>query len=162
MFSARLNLGLLLGASLLIIDQAQAVLFYNTADTTHNTTAPTGAYADSGWQYEGLFGTFLGTAIAPQYFITAQHIGVQGTTFVSTATFNGSADATYNVDTTANGGVGYWDIAGTDFRIFKVTGTFAQWAPLYQGASEISATVVTTGNGGPRGAAVMVDNGLGP
>lgn len=149
-------------ATLLVVGQAQAVLFYDTADTTHNTTAPTGTYADSGWQYEGLFGTFLGTAIAPQYFITAQHIGVQGSTFVSTAAFNGNADVTYNIDTTANGGLGYWNIAGTDFRIFKVTGTFASWAPLYTGSGELNATLVTNGNGGPRGAAVMVDNGFGP
>ena len=160
--STRNRTGWLLLACLLIVCPARAVLFYDTADPTHNTTAPTGTYADSGWQYEGRFGTFLGTMIAPQYFITAQHIGVQGTTFVSTAAFNGSADITYNVDTSANGGVGYWDIAGTDFRIFKVTTGFNQWAPLYQGSSELGGTVVTNGLGGPRGAAVMVDNGLGP
>lgn len=156
----------MLVASLLAAGQVQAVLFYGTADVNHNTTAPTGTYADSGWQYEGRFGTFLGTAIAPQYFITAQHIGGVGpggvTTFVSTAAFNGVADVTYNIDTAANGGLGYWNIAGTDFRIFKVTGTFAEWAPLYTGSSELGATIVTQGNGGPRGAAVMVDNGLGP
>ena len=149
-------------ACLFLAARAQAVLFYDTADPAHNTTAPTSSYANSGWQYEGQFGTFLGTMIAPQYFITAQHIGVQGSTFVSTAVFNGTGDVSYTVDSTANGGQGYWDIAGTDLRIFKVTGTFAQWAQLYTGSGEIGATAVTNGLGGSRGSAVMVDTGSGP
>ncbi len=165
-FTAPTRICCLLVASLLAAGQVQAVLFYGTADVNHNTTAPTGTYADSGWQYEGRFGTFLGTAIAPQYFITAQHIGGVGpggvTTFVSTAAFNGVADVTYNIDTAANGGLGYWNIAGTDFRIFKITGSFSEWAPLYTGVTELNSTIVLNGNGGPRGAAVMVDNGFGP
>lgn len=40
-------------------------------------------YANSGWQYEGQFGSFLGTVIASNYFITAKHIGGSvGDTFV--------------------------------------------------------------------------------
>lgn len=161
----RFHTALYLLAGLLMAGQARAVLYYDdaaAADPNHNTTAPTGTYADSGWQYEGQFGTFLGTMIAPQYFITAQHIGVQGTSFVSTAAFNGTANINYTVDTSANSGVGYWDIAGTDFRIFKINETFSQWAPLYTGTTELGATVVTNGLGGPRGAAVTVDYGLGP
>ena len=149
-------------ASLGWVCPAKAVLFYDTGDSTHNTTAPSGAYTGAGWQYEGVFGSFLGTAIAPQYFITAQHIGIQGSTFVSAGVFNGGGDVTYHVDTSANGGAGYWDIGGTDFRIFKISETFNQWAPLYTGSSELGATIVTTGMGGPRGAPVMVDTGLGP
>ena len=41
-----------------------------------NTTQPTAKrYLNSGWQYEGDLGPFSGTPIAPQYYITAQHIG---------------------------------------------------------------------------------------
>jgi hypothetical protein len=41
------------------------MIFFNPADPAHNReTAPAGAFAGSGWQYLGLFGSFLGTAIS--------------------------------------------------------------------------------------------------
>ena len=95
-----LALGVLWGTS------ARAVVFYETADPDYNSTAPTAAYADSGWQYQGLFGGFLGTMISPQLFITATHVGVQSSTFVSSAAFNGTADVIYTIDAAANGGTG--------------------------------------------------------
>src|SRR5882757_11346916 len=61
---------LLLGAS-----SAKAILFYQTGDPNYNTTAPGGSLTNSGWQYEGTWGGFLGTPIAPKYFITAAHVG---------------------------------------------------------------------------------------
>ena len=134
----------------------RAVVFYETADPSHNATAPTGQYADSGWQYEGIFGGFLGTMISPQLFITAQHIGVQSTTFVSSSLFNGVADVTYTIDTSANSSVGYWDITGTDLRIYKVNETFPVYAELYTASNEIGQTLVTNGLGGPRGDEVIV------
>ena len=60
----------------------QAVILFSTDDLAANTTAPTGLLANSGWQYEGMFGGFLGTPIAAHYFITAQHIGVQSNIFI--------------------------------------------------------------------------------
>jgi len=136
--------------------ESRAVVFYETADPGHNTTAPTGAYADSGWQYEGLFGGFLGTMISPQLFITAQHIGVQGSTFVSTSLFNGVADVIYTIDTASNSGVGFWDITGTDLRIYKINETFTTYAELYMQSDELTKTLVTNGRGGPRGDEVIV------
>lgn len=50
--------------------------------------------------------------IAPQYFITAQHFGTQGSTFTQSGIFNGGSDATYNIDLTANSGTGYWGHRG--------------------------------------------------
>ena len=140
--------------------QVRAVVFYETADPNHNATAPTGQFANSGWQFEGLFGGFLGTMISPQLFITAQHIGVQSSTFVSTSLFNGGADVTYTIDTAANSGVGYWDITGTDLRIYKVNETFATYAELYTASNELGQTLVTNGRGGPRGADVIVSGEL--
>lgn len=137
-----------------------AVLFYATGDAGHNTSAPTGAFEDSGWQYEGTYGSFLGTIIAPQYFITAQHFGPQGSTFVHNGIFNGGADVVYNVDFSANGGLGYWDIAGTDLRIVKVAEVFPYYAPLYTGSGETGLTMVTHGMGGPRGDAILVSGDL--
>lgn len=135
---------------------AGAVVFYETGDPGHNNAAPVGQYADSGWQFEGLFGGFLGTMISPQLFITAQHIGVQSSTFVSTSLFNGVADVTYNIDTTANSGAGFWDIAGTDLRIYKINETFTTYAQLYTLSNEVGQTLVTNGRGGPRGDDVVV------
>jgi hypothetical protein len=138
----------------------QAIVFYDTGDAGHNTTAPTGIYEDSGWQYEGRYGSFLGTIIAPQYFITAQHFGTQGGTFVHSGIFNGGADVVYNIDLAANGGAGYWDIAGTDLRIFRVEEYFPYYAPLYTGTLEVGMTLVTHGMGGPRGGEVLVSGDL--
>jgi len=135
---------------------ASAVLFYGTDSATHNTTAPGGLYSGSGWQYQGHYGSYLGTMIAPQYFITAQHFGTQGGSFVHAGVFNGAADVTYTIDTAANGGAGYWDIAGTDLRIFKVNEVFPYYAPLYTGNAETGLTLVTMGRGGARGAEVFV------
>jgi hypothetical protein len=138
----------------------KAIVFYDTGDSGHNTTAPTGIYEDSGWQYEGRYGSFLGTIIAPQYFITAQHFGTQGGTFVHSGIFNGGADVVYNIDLAANGGAGYWDIAGTDLRIFRVEEYFPYYAPLYTGTLEVGMTLVTHGMGGPRGGEVLVGGDL--
>lgn len=137
-----------------------AVLFYGTDDSGHNTTAPTGSFENSGWQYEGRYGAFLATIIAPQYIITAQHFGLQGPTFVHSGIFNGGSDVTYNIDFSANGGLGYWDIAGTDLRILKVEEIFPYYAPLYTGGLEIGLTMVTHGMGGPRGTEILVGGTL--
>ncbi|WP_395735801.1 PEP-CTERM sorting domain-containing protein [Prosthecobacter sp.] len=135
-------------------------MFEATGDPFHNTTAPTGAFLNSGWQYEGSYGAYLGTMIAPQYFITAQHFGTQGSTFTQSSTFNGVGDMTYHIDAAANGGLGYWDIAGTDLRIFKIQEYFSSYAPLYTGSSETGMTMEINGRGGPRGADVLVGSAL--
>lgn len=138
----------------------RAVILFDTDNALANTTAPTGIYADSGWGFMGQFGGSLGTMIAPQYFITAQHIGVPSSDFISTAALNGGPlDIHYAIDTTANGGTGYWNIPGTDLRIFKINGTFPGYVPLYTGASEVGMSLVTFGRGGPRGAEVGASKG---
>ena len=55
--------------------KANAVTFLSTADPEYNTTAPAGALADSGWQFQGLWGAYLGTVISSNAFLTAGHIG---------------------------------------------------------------------------------------
>ena len=138
------------------LNPAHGVLFYDTADAGHNTTAPSGTYAGSGWQYLGTFGSFVGTAIGPNHFITAAHIGVQGSTFTQTATFTGLPNASYNIDTSAFGGVGYYDVPGTDLRLYQTLESFANWAPLYEGSSELGQTAVVTGNGGVKAGEVWL------
>jgi hypothetical protein len=142
---------------LLLSSSSQAVIFFSTADPAHNReTAPGGALAGSGWQYQGLFGSFLGTAISPGHFITAAHIGASPTTFVSKGYFNGGADVTYTINTTANAGVGYWNIAGTDLRIFQINETFSSYAPLYTANDEFAKDLVVTGRGTQRGVTVSL------
>src|SRR5438132_267871 len=69
-----------------LVAPARAVIFYSSADPTMNTTAPTGTLAGSGWQYEGQWVGFTGTPVAPNYFLTAKHVGgVVGSQF----NFNG-------------------------------------------------------------------------
>lgn len=139
---------------------AHAILFYDTADSSHNTTAPTGLYENSGWQYQGIFGDNLGTAIGQNFFITAAHVSVEST-FVQTSLFTGAADMTYHVDTSAFGGLGYYDIGGSDLRIYQTVESFSDWAQLYTGGLEVGSTVVMFGLGGARGSEVLLNTGSG-
>lgn len=139
---------------------SHAIVLYDTDNASANTTAPTGIYADSGWAFEGKYGGFLGTMIGPQHFITAQHFGLQGSTFVSSAEFNGGSDVTYTIDAAANSGQGFWDIAGTDLRVLKINETFSSYAAVYTGGAEVGSTMVTVGRGGPRGAEVDISGTL--
>lgn len=122
----------------------RAVILFGSGDPAYNTTPPTGSLANSGWQYEGQWlGCFLGTAIAPNYFLAAQHIGgAVGDTF----TFNGS-----NYITTA-----CWDDPGSDLRLWQVSGTFPNYAPLYCSSDEQGRALVVIGRGTQRGAPVTV------
>jgi hypothetical protein len=88
------RLPLLLAVWLGLAGLSSGIVLLDTDNASANTTAPTGIYQDSGWGFQGEYGGFLGTMIGQQYFITAQHFGVQGSTFVSTAEFNGVADVT--------------------------------------------------------------------
>ncbi len=132
------------------------ILLYDAADPTTNASAPTGILEDSGWQYLGLFGGFLGTAIGESHFITAGHIGVVGATFTQSSSFTGGSEIVHTINAGANGGLGYWDVTGTDLRIYEIQGSsFGSFAPLYTGTSELGQQVIFFGRGGPRGDAVI-------
>lgn len=122
---------------------ARAVLFQSTADPSYNTNAPAGALVNSGWQYEGAWGNYLGTPIAPQFFITANHVG--GTTN-DTFLFNGFP---------------YHPIAAfktfdSDLAIWQVRETFPNYAPLYSSSDESNKHFVVFGRGTQRGDPVLV------
>lgn len=126
----------------------QAVLFFATDDPAHNTTPPTGELADSGWQFQGRWLGFLGTPIAPRYFLTARHIGgtvgdgflYRGVVYRTTAVF---------------------DDPESDLRLWRVCGTFPDFAPLYTQGDELNRLVVVFGRGTRRGEAVEVADGAG-
>ena len=122
----------------LCLAESPGVLFYGTGDPAFNTTAPAGALLDSGWQLQGVWGSSLGTPIAANYFVTAKHLGGNvGDTF----TFGGTS-----FQTTA-----LFDSPGSDLRVWRVNGTFANFAPLDRDASVIGQTGVVIGRGTQRG-----------
>lgn len=128
---------------------AHGVIFDSTADPNFNTTAPGGTLSGSGWQYQGTWGSFLGTPIAAQYFITAEHIGgTIGQQFILNA-------VTYTT-------VAVFDDPNSDLRIWKINGTFPAnlIAPLDTAPNEIGKDLVVFGRGRQRGAPVTDAGGF--
>ena len=116
------NAGLLLAivALFLFAGRIDGIILYRTGDPAANTAAPAGTLANSGWQYEGTFGNYLGTPIAPHFFITAEHIGQDSDKLV----YRG---ANYTI-------VKSFDDPATDLRIYQVAQRFSLFAPLYTGS----------------------------
>jgi hypothetical protein len=101
---------------------------------------------DSGWQWIGRWGTFLGTPIHPKYFLTAAHVGGRvGDPFV----YRGE---TYRTSASTN-------IAGSDLRLWRICGEFPDYAPLHTNRNLVGRDLVWYGRGTRRGAAVTVTNG---
>jgi hypothetical protein len=136
----RIAIALFLCASAL---PSPAVILHATPQ--RNTWAPSGALYNSGWQYEGRWGSFLGTPISPRHFVTAGHVGgAVGQTF-SYRGKNYTAKAMY-------------DDPNSDLRIWAVDRNFADpYAPLYRGTSEVGKQVVIYGRGTQRGSDVYVN-----
>jgi hypothetical protein len=126
-------------------ESTRGVILYGTADPAANTTAPTGALMNSGWQFEGQFGGFLGTAIASNYFITAKHIG-------------GSVGQTFTLNGTTYTTIAVFPDPFSDLQIWQVAGTFPLQAPLYAGTpgSEVNLFLTVFGRGTQRGNSVFV------
>lgn len=124
---------------------AHAVILHAKSD--RNTRPPHASLVNSGWQWQGQFGGFLGTPIARNYFITSGHIGGSlGQSFE----FQGT-----NYTTTA-----YFDDPATDLRIWKVDGQFPTWAPLFKHDTEVGRSCVIFGRGTQRGDEIIVNGQL--
>jgi hypothetical protein len=136
-FAGRAGVSLIAVAMLCFAASVDGIILFRTGDPTANTTEPTGALAGSGWQYEGTFGAFLGTAIAPHYFITAQHLGIVSDKFF----YHG---ANYTVTR-------WFEDSASDLRIFEVAETFPLFAPLYPRGDEVGQHLVMIGRGSRRG-----------
>ncbi len=131
----------------LLAGHSHAVILESTSNTVYNATAPTGALTNSGWQYEGQWGSFLGTPIAPTFFLAAKHVGgTTGQVFV----LNGF---TYHT-------VAFSDCPNCDLRVWQVGETFPLYAPLYTGSNEVGQLCVVFGRGTQRGDAVIVNDQL--
>lgn len=125
---------------------AHGVILLNTADPQANTTEPAGALAGSGWQFEGTWGSFLGTSIAPHFFLSAAHIGRAGSVF----NFNG---ATYTIDRS-------FAVPGTDLLIWRVVETLPTFALFYLKHDEVGKPLVVIGRGTERGSDVLLNGEL--
>ena len=123
----------------------EAVILYRTGDPTANTIAPGLLAPHKGWDYEGNWGGFLGTAIAPQFFISAAHIGQSGgTTFTL-------QNVTYTVLR------GFYD-PQSDLVIWQVAQTLPTFAPLYSRQDEVGQVTVDIGRGTQRGVSYSLNN----
>lgn len=131
--------GCLMGVGMWI--SAKAVLFVSTGDPEHNTQPPQGDLAGSGWQWLGNWGSFLGTVIGPDTFITARHVG-------------GSVGNTFNFRGNDYKTVAVYDEVASDLRVWRVCGRFPDYAPLYEGSAEKGSLIVVFGRGTQRGAPV--------
>lgn len=137
---------LVVGSALWLSTVTHAVVFFATSDVEHNTSAPQYALTNSGWQWQGNWGGFLGTAIGPHHFVSAQHIGgTVGDPFV----LNGAVYTT----------VAATNDPSSDLRLWEVSGTFPSYAPLFRGTDEVGRSLVVFGRGGTRGSDVIVTNG---
>lgn len=126
---------------------SRGVIFYSTGDPEHNTTAPGGAFSNSGWNLVGTWTGFQAVPIGPNHFIAARHIGgAIGEIF----TLNGA-----NYTTTA-----FFDDASSDLRIWQVSENFPSWAPLYRPTNEVSKPLVVFGRGVTRGSEIFANSNL--
>lgn len=134
---------------------ARAVILFSTGDPTVNTTAPTGDLAGSGWQFEGYWGGYAGTPIAPNFFISAHHIGQGGSVF----TFQG---VDYHLVATGDPNNPYQNFADpySDLIIWQVMETFPTFAPLYSTGDEVGKQLVVIGHGTQRGSGVTINGTL--
>ena len=125
------------------LQSTHAVLFKSTADPTYNTNSPNGTLTNSGWQYEGAWGNFLGTPVAPMFFLAAKHVGgTTGEVFV----LNG-----FTYHTTA-----FFDDPNSDLRLWQVAETFPSYALFYTNTDEVGKHCIIFGRGTQRGPAVIV------
>jgi hypothetical protein len=119
-----------------------AVIFYSTADPEHNTSAPTGSLTNSGWQLQGRWGAYLGTAVSSNAFLTAQHVG-------------DSLGALFHLNGIAYPSTAFFDDPETDLRLVQVCGTFPDFAILHTNQTEIGKPMVVIGRGTQRGTPVI-------
>ena len=120
-------------------DHSQGAPPYLVSQIFTTDPAYTGSsYANSGSQYEGLFAAATafggGTAIAPNWFITIQHLNAGPTsTFTYGGTTYGLTGNSFNV--------------GNGMTIYQVNGTFGSFAPIFPNGTNALNGAVTSAFG---------------
>lgn len=152
--------------------RASAVVLYGS---NQRNTNPPGSIADhgtghmpggpndprrllnSGWQWVGNYSIFTGTAISSRHFVIASHVGINPS---NTFNYQGT---NYTIDTTFNGGTGFAQSPTSDLTIFRVNGTFPNFAPMWNASvdgTEVGKPLVAIGRGARRGTEVRVNGVL--
>jgi len=139
------RIGLAIAAAVLMAWETHALIFFSTGVASHNSTPPGGTFANSGWQWQGSWGGFLGTPIGPHHFITAAHVG-------------GSTNQMFQLNGVDYQPLRMFDDPETDLRIWQVREAFTSYAPLYRSSNELGHTLVVFGRGVGRGTEVLVTN----
>jgi len=138
---------------LLFASPVSGIIFFDGGSMPDNTeTAPTGAFANSGWQHQLVttrvhptngVESYLGTIISPKHYITAEHLGLgsNGTPdreiVVQPDFITGGAARTFTLKNGGNPQVIYWldpedNVSKiTDLRIFEIWETFPSYAEIY-------------------------------
>jgi PKD repeat protein len=136
---------------LVSLPSCRAVLFESTGDPGFNASAPGGTLSGSGWQYEGQWDTesgyFLGTPVAPMFFLAAKHVG-------------GGIGDVFELNGFTYHTVASNDCPNCDLRLWQVAETFPSYAPMYTASAEVGKTCVVFGRGTDRGVAVMLNGEL--
>ncbi len=133
---------------------ARAVIFVATDDTSYHTKTPGD---NSGWQYEGIYGYFLGVPIGPYYFITAKHFPITppGAPAGLYDTFNFHGDI-YTIHAVH-------ESPTADLRIVLLDPSkpFPTWAPINMVTDEASSAVTMTmiGRGTLRSSSAVIVSG---
>lgn len=131
---------------------AAAIILFGDADPLRNTSTPGD---NSGWQFQGQFGGFLGTPIAPYYFLTAQHIGGSvGDTIV----YHGQSFTTVAYDDDLTSDTPAAQIS--DLRLWRVDTPFPTYAPLLQAGNETGRELRVYGRGAQRGDPLVFNGAL--
>lgn len=127
-----------LAGSALVALPARAVIIIGSS--AGNTSAPTDAGLAERWDQVGNFNSFLGTPIAPQFFVTAKHIG----------NFTGQA-ITFPDSTSYTTTARFLDPA-SDLAIYQISGTFPndKIVPMYGGSFSTNQAMTIFGRGRPR------------
>lgn len=118
-----------------VLRPANAIIQYGSQRRA--ITAPTGAYADSGWQHTGLIlNSSIAWPISPNWALQAQHT-TGGNQLGNLITLNG-------VEHTIVESVQY---PGSDLALVRVDNPFATWAPMYDGSDEQGRETMVIGRG---------------
>lgn len=125
-------------------------MFYDDGDPSYHASAPLDPPLAELWDLQGNWGGYLGTPIAPGYFLTATHIG--GTVGQQITFSSGPNTGSYTA-------TAFYSSPSTDLTIWKIDGVFPSWVPLIGEAPSGDDPYSVFGRGTRRGAAYEYPEG---
>jgi len=129
------------------LNRADAVILFRSGDPTANARDATMVPFTGPWDYEGLWGQFLGAPISPHFFLTAAHVGAAGGgVFIF-------RDVSYTV-------LQQFNDPSSDLSLWQVEEAFPVFASLYSLSDEAGKLLIVIGRGTQRGGKVTIGNAL--